>query len=51
MIRQIASVKPKTEALPPIKQVQPALTPAAKRSVWSPMTSGPFMVPVTRWIE
>ncbi len=63
MINQITPVQTKTEALPTInKDLMTArhiqahvktLTGALPRQVqmWSPITAGPIMVPVTRWIE
>ena len=64
MIHQVQSIKTKTEALPPVNkgllQVrhiqarlngQPDAKPLGRRAVWSPITAGPFMVPVTRWVE
>jgi len=63
MINQIAPVSTKTEALPTInKDLMKArhiqahvktLTGALPRQVqmWSPITAGPILVPVTRWIE
>ena len=63
MINQIAPVSTKTEALPSInkdllkaRHIQAhvkTLTGNLPRQVqmWSPITAGPIMVPVTRWIE
>ena len=39
-----ARILSKSTALPEAKTIDPGM-------VWSPMTAGPFMVPVTRWIE
>ena len=65
MIYQISDVKTKTEPLPKInkgliqarhiqaklkERIADGLLPDWKQS-WSPMTAGPFIVPVTRWIE
>jgi hypothetical protein len=63
MINQIAHVQTKTAALPSInkdlmkarhiqthvKQLTGALPTQVE--MWSPLTAGPFVVPVTRWIE
>ena len=63
MINQIANVLTKTETLPSInkdllkarhiqanvKQLTGALPTQVQ--IWSPITAGPYMVPVTRWIE
>jgi hypothetical protein len=65
MIKQIAPIPTKTKLLPKIKkgliQGRPAQSPVEKLpgqsplpevvEVWSPITSGPYIVPVTRWIE
>jgi len=64
MINQIASVQTKTEPLPKINKdllrarhiqanVKQGLTGRLPTQVqmWSPITAGPYMVPVTRWIE
>jgi hypothetical protein len=61
MIYQIESVKTKTGALPPVdkglgqaRDIQARLrgkTQAAQRPFWSTFTPGPFLVPVTRWVE
>ena len=64
MIHQIADVKIKTEPLPKInkgllqaRHIQANLKERTAEELpteglfWSPMTSGPFLVPVTRWIE
>jgi len=65
MIYQISEVKTKTEPLPKInkgliqarhiqaklkEQVADGLLPT-EGVLWSPMTAGPYLVPVTRWIE
>jgi hypothetical protein len=63
MIHQIAPVANKTEPLPAINkalmqarhiqaQVKTGALPKQVH-IWSPITSGPYMVPVTvtRWIE
>jgi len=64
MICQISDVKTKTEALPKInkgliqarhiqaklkEKIADGLLPS-EGYLWSP-TSGPFLVPITRWIE
>jgi hypothetical protein len=63
MINQIAPVHTQTEALPSInkdllkarhiqahvKQLTGALPTQVE--LWSPITAGPYLVPVTRWIE
>jgi len=64
MIRQIAPVPAKTEPLPKINQallharqiqtqVEQKLAGRLPTQVhmWSPITAGPYIVPVTRWIE
>jgi hypothetical protein len=62
MICQVQSVKTKTAALPEVdkgllqaRQIQarlkPRITATHTRPVWSPITPGPFMVPVSRWVE
>ena len=65
MINQIAYVKTKTEPLPTInrdllktRRVQAHVRELAADGLsptegylWSPMHSGPFIVPITRWIE
>jgi hypothetical protein len=65
MIYQIANVKTKTEPLPTInrdllktRRIQAHVKEMAADGLaptegylWSPMTSGPFLVPITRWIE
>jgi len=65
MIRQVTAVKTRTEPLPPInkgliqarhiqakikEKVADGLLPS-EGYLWSPTTSGPFLVPITRWIE
>ena len=64
MINQIAPVQIKTAALPQLNRgllqarhiqslVKERVTDSLPKQVqmWSPITSGPYMVPVTRWIE
>ncbi len=65
MINQIAHVQTKTAPLPGINRgliqarhiqanvKEQAATGALPRigELWSPLTAGPFIVPVTRWIE
>ena len=65
MINQIAAVKTKTEPLPQlnrgllqarhiqanVKQLVPQSSLPDRIEIWSPITSGPYIVPVTRWIE
>jgi hypothetical protein len=67
MINQISPVQTKTEALPSInkdllkarhiqahvKTLTGTLPRPLPRQVqmWSPITAGPVLVPVTRWIE
>jgi hypothetical protein len=63
MINQIAPVSTKTEALPSInkdllkaRHIQANVKTLTGKlptqvQVWSPITAGPYMVPVTRWIE
>jgi hypothetical protein len=65
MIYQIANVKTKTEPLPTInrdllkaRHIQAhvkekgvdGLAPT-EGYLWSPMNTGPYVVPITRWIE
>lgn len=65
MIYQIADIKTKTEPLPKIskgliqarhiqahlkEQIADGLLPNRWQS-WSPMTPGPVLVPVSRWVE
>ena len=65
MINQIANVKTKTELLPSInrsliqaRHIQAHVKEMAADGLrptegylWSPMTAGPYLVPITRWIE
>jgi len=60
MIHQIAPVQTKTEPLPKInkallqaRHIQAKVKQGLPTQVqmWSPITAGPYMVPVTRWIE
>jgi hypothetical protein len=64
MIHQISPVQTKTEPLPKLNkgllQARHIQTQVKERvggglptqvQLWSPLTSGPFIVPVTRWIE
>ena len=65
MIYQIANVKTKTEPLPTInrdllkvRHIQSHIKEMATDGLaptegylWSPMTAGPYLVPITRWIE
>jgi hypothetical protein len=65
MIHQIAPVQTKTEPLPKInkgliqaRHIQAGLkdrgaTPSLPTfgELWSPLTAGPYIVPITRWIE
>lgn len=67
MIYQIADIKTKTEPLPKINEgliqarriqahvkerIADGLLPKNKwQSSWSPLTAGPFIVPVSRWVE
>ncbi len=65
MINQISPVQAKTQPLPTInrsllqaRHIQAIVkervagTPLpATVELWSPITAGPYMVPVTRWIE
>jgi len=60
MICQISPIKTKTQALAKLKE---SLAQAEVKGhlaelslpehveLWSPITSGPYIVPVTRWIE
>jgi hypothetical protein len=63
MICQISTVKNKTEPLPDKgllqarriqaklkERVADGLLPEDGQS-WSPITAGPYLVPVTRWVE
>lgn len=62
MIHQIAPVATKTGSLAKLNRdlmqarhiqhnVQGRTNLPSHGVVWSPMTAGPFVVPVTRWIE
>jgi hypothetical protein len=65
MIYQISDVKSKTEPLPKInrgliqaRHIQAQLKERIIKEalpdrglIWSPMISGPYLVPITRWIE
>jgi hypothetical protein len=65
MICQITEVKTKTEPLPKInrgliqaRRIQAELKKRTARGtlpdrvlIWSPLTAGPYLVPVSRWIE
>ena len=65
MIYQIANVKTKTEPLPTLnrdlfkaRHIQAHVKEMAADGLaptegylWSPMNAGPYMVPITRWIE
>jgi hypothetical protein len=64
MIHQVATVQTKTELLPKLnkgllqaRHIQAAVKERfsgglpTQVQVWSPFTAGPYMVPVTRWIE
>ena len=65
MIYQIANVKTKTEPLPTInkgllqaRHIQALVKEKAADAslptegyLWSPMNTGPYLVPITRWIE
>ena len=65
MIHQISSIKTKTAALPQINRslIQARHIQAEVKNrvaghslpvtgeLWSPMTAGPYIVPITRWIE
>ncbi len=64
MIHQVAPVQTKTELLPKLNKgllqarhiqtlVKERVTKGLPTQVelWSPITAGPYMVPVTRWIE
>ena len=64
MICQIANVKTKTEPLPNlnrdlfkarhiqshVKEMAAELAPT-EGYLWSPINTGPYLVPITRWIE
>ncbi len=64
MIHQVAPVQTKTELLPKLNKgllqarhiqsmVKGRIVNGLPTQVemWSPITAGPYMVPVTRWIE
>jgi hypothetical protein len=63
MICQISNVKTKTGAIPPInkglaqaRNIQARLKNHAAPvpqplDSWTPITAGPYLVPVTRWVE
>jgi hypothetical protein len=65
MINQLSSIPVKTGSLPTInkallqaRHIQSHVKQSIPRSIlpghvelWSPHTSGPYLVPVTRWIE
>ena len=65
MIHQISPVKTKTGLLPSVnkgllqaRHIQARLkghslsvTPTNEDVFWSPFTAGPFVVPVSRWVE
>ena len=65
MIYQVANVKTKTEPLPTInrdlikaRHIQSHVKEMAADGLspiegylWSPMHAGPYVVPITRWIE
>ena len=65
MIYQIANVKTKTDPLPTInrdllkvRHIQARIKEKAadrlaptEGYLWSPMNTGPYVVPITRWIE
>jgi hypothetical protein len=67
MIHQIATIKTKTESLPRpgtnpdllkariiqsrVKQTAAAQSLPTEGVLWSPITPGPYVVPITRWIE
>lgn len=63
MINQIQSIKTKTGNLPTInkallqaRHIQARLNgrldqPVDNHFLWNPINSGPFHVPITRWIE
>lgn len=65
MIHHIASVKSKTQSLPHFnkgfmqaRHIQAKLNgrivdavPLDDGTFWSPVTSGPYLVPVSRWVE
>jgi len=65
MIYQISKIKTKTEPLPNINRdllkarhiqarvKEKATDPSAPQEgyLWSPINAGPYLVPITRWIE
>ena len=65
MIHQIANIKTKTEPLPTVnrdlvraRHIQAHVKEMASDGLaptdaylWSPINAGPFLVPVTRWVE
>ncbi len=65
MIYQVAPIKEQTVALPKlnkallqarhiqarVKHAGPQAEPPTYVELWSPHTAGPYIVPVTRWIE
>ncbi len=65
MIHQISNVKTKTEPLPIInrdllkaRHIQAHVKELAADGLaptegylWSPMNAGPYLVPITRWVE
>jgi hypothetical protein len=60
MIHQIAPVKTKTASLPKLnkgllqaRHIQAQLKGSlpTQGEIWSPMTAGPYLVPISRWIE
>ena len=65
MIHQIANVKTKTEPLPIInrdllktrriqahvREMATARSAPTEGHLWSPVHTGPYVVPITRWIE
>lgn len=65
MIHQISPIKTKTESLPNVhrglfqarhiqsklkERIADGLLPDPSES-WSPITAGPYLVPVSRWVE
>jgi hypothetical protein len=65
MIHQICQVKAQTERLPELNQGfdqvrrlqaqlkarRPKRAQSTGEQFWSPMTAGPYLVPVSRWVE
>jgi hypothetical protein len=65
MINQIADIKTKTEPLPtlnrelfkarrikaPVKEKAAEGRPRTAGYLWNPINAGPYLVPITRWIE